>query len=137
MFDNSINSSKRKAQLIIVMTFLLGGFTGGLATYLVQKQQSQNATTVITIAAEIDKRVSLQGDQRTQVETILQDTRQQYKDLKEHTRPQYEAIRQAARAKIRSLLSAGQQPGFDQYVQELDAQRAAARQAAAAKESAK
>ena len=133
MFNNSINSSKRKAQLIIVMTFLLGGFTGGLATYLVQKQQSQNATTVISIATEIDKHVSLQTDQRTQVVTILQDTRQQYKDLKEQTRPQYEAIRQAARAKIRNLLNADQQPGFDQYVQELDAKRAATRQAEASK----
>ena len=133
MFSNS----KRKAQIIIVTTFLLGAFTGGLATYIAQKQQSQNATTVISIATEIDKRVSLQGDQRTQVETILQDTRQQNKELKDQLRPQYEAIRQAARAKIRNLLSADQQTPFDQYVQELDTKRAAARQAEAAKEPAK
>lgn len=131
------NNSKRKAQLIIIATFLLGGFTGGLATYLVQKQQRQNATTVISIVSEIDKRISLQRDQRRQVETILQDTRQQNKELKEQLRPQYEAIRQSARAKIRSLMSAEQQAGFDQYMQELDAKRAATRQAEAAKESAK
>ncbi|NOT60171.1 MAG: hypothetical protein HOP19_08095 [Acidobacteria bacterium] len=128
MFSNS----KRKAQLIVVTTFLLGAFTGGLATYIVQKQQSQKSTTVTSVAAEVDQRVGLQAEQRTQVESVLQETRQQYKTVKEQTRPQYDAIRQSGRSKIRSLLNAEQQARFDQYVQELDAKRAAARQAEAA-----
>ncbi len=127
------NNSKRKAQLIIVATFLLGGFTGGLATYIVQKQQSQNSTTVMSVVTSVDKRVGLQTEQRSQVEEILKDARQQYKDLREKNRPQFEAIRLSGRAKIRNLLNAEQQPRFDQYVQELDAKREAERQAEAAK----
>jgi uncharacterized membrane protein len=129
MFDNS----KRKAQLIIVTAFLLGAFSGGLATYIAQKQQAQKSTTVASVVAEVDERVSLQPEQRQQVETILNDTRQQYRTLKDQTRPQYEAIRESARTKIRSLLHAEQQPRFDQYVQELDAKRAARQTAEAGK----
>jgi uncharacterized membrane protein len=132
-----LNNSKRKAQFIIIATFCLGAFTGGLAAYIAQKQQSKNAVTVMSVVAEVDKRVSLQGDQRNQVETILNDARQQYKNVKEQTRPQYETIRQSARAKIRNLLSADQQTNFDKYMQELDAKRAAARLTEAAKEPAK
>jgi uncharacterized membrane protein len=127
------NNSKRKAQLIIVATFLLGAFTGGLATYIAQKQQSQNANTVTSVLTKVDQRVGLQAEQRAQVESILKDTRQHYKDLKEQTRPQYEAIRTSARAKIRNLLNAEQQTNFDQYMQELDTKRAANRQGEAAK----
>ncbi len=127
------NNSKHKAQLIIVATFLLGTFTGGLATYIAQKRQSQNTTTVMSVVTAVDNRVGLQAEQRVQIEAILTDTRKHYKDLKEQTRPQYETIRQSARAKIRTLLNAEQQPRFDQYVQELDAKRAANRQAEAAK----
>lgn len=127
MFDNS----KRKAQLIIFATFLLGAFSGGLATYIVQNQQAQKSTTITSVLTEVDQRLSLRPEQRSEVETILQDSRQQYKNLKEQSRPQFDAVRQAARGKIRSLLNAEQQTRFDQYVQELDAKRAAARQAEA------
>ena len=124
-----LNNGKRKAQFIVFTAFLLGLLSGGLVTYILQNRQATQASTVTTILNEVDQRVSLRTEQRTEVDAILQDTRQQYKTLKEQTRPQYETIRQAAREKIRRLLDQQQQARFEQYVQELDAKRAAARQA--------
>jgi uncharacterized membrane protein len=122
MFRNS----KHKAQLIVMATFLLGAFSGGLVTYIVQQQQAKQTTTVLD---EVDRRVVMQPEQRIQVEAVLRDARQQYKNLKLQHRPEFDAVRESARGKIRSLLNAEQQARFDQYVKELDAKREAARQA--------
>lgn len=127
-----LNKSKRKAQLIVITTFLLGAFTGGLTTYLVQNQQAKNEVIRTSVLDEIDRRVNLRPEQRVQVDALMQHARQQYKEIKEQTWPQYDSVRQSARGKVRNLLSPEQQGTFDQYMQELDAKRAANRRAEAA-----
>jgi uncharacterized membrane protein len=118
-----LQKSKRKAQFIILATFLMGAFAGGLATYFVQQQQASKATTVTTIVDNFDQRLSLQPEQRKQFEIIVGDMLNDYQKVKESTRPLYDGVRQQAREKIRALLNESQRQPFEQYLQELDAKR--------------
>jgi Spy/CpxP family protein refolding chaperone len=113
-------TNKRKAQLIIGTTFLLGVIVGASGQYLITHQSMVKPPDQYE---EMARAVKLTTDQRARVDQILSETRQQYQDLRIKLRPQYKVIQDASRQRIRDLLTPEQQALYDQWNRELDAKR--------------
>ena len=117
-------SSKRKAHLIIITTFVRGIAVGASGQYLLFRQSAPGRPpSVAEVADELARTVQLDQAQRSQVEQILNESRQQYQQLRDSTRPQNLAIRDNTRNRIRALLSAEQQNRYDRWLKDLDARR--------------
>jgi len=117
-------TSRHKAHLIIITTFVLGLAVGASGHYLLSYQSHQNRSPSVTeVTDELARIVKLDQSQRSQVEKILNESSQQYQELKNQTRPQYMAIRDNTRKRIRAMLSAEQQALYDQWTNELDSKR--------------
>jgi hypothetical protein len=115
---------KRKAQLMIVATYLLGLIVGASGHYLLTGQSIvKQASLSESIVSEIARAVQLDANQRIQVERIVNETHQQYEELRIHLRTQHNSIRDTCRQRIRALLSLEQRLLYDQWIQELDAKR--------------
>ena len=117
-------TSKRKAQLIILATFITGLIAGAAGQYLVTHSSlSKTGNSSQEMLDDMTRSVKLTKDQRTQVEQFLADSRQQSQDLRNQMRPQYNAIRDATRKRISSILSLDQQSLYDKWTHDLDAKR--------------
>ena len=113
-------SNRRKAQLIIVTTFLLGVIIGASGQYLVALQSAIKPTNPFE---EMARLVGFTDDQRTKIKRILNETTIQYQDLRTKQCPQYKVIQDASRQRIRDLLTPEQQALYDQWNREQDAKR--------------
>lgn len=117
-------TNKHKAQLIIVMTFVLGVVVGAAGQYLfLQNTSSKPANANQEQIDEMARAVHLTPAQRNEVEQMLAESRQQYQVLREQMRPQFVAVRDATRKRIHSILPPEQQVLFEQWTRELDAKR--------------
>jgi hypothetical protein len=117
-------TSKRKAHLIVVTTFILGIAVGASGQYLLSYQVTPPAaSTPVDVADELTRVLTLDQPQRSQVMQILGDCQKQSQELREQNRPQFQAIRENARNRIRALLSPGQTALFNQWIKDLDAKR--------------
>jgi hypothetical protein len=113
--------NKKKAQLIVGLTFLLGAITGGLIMHIIHSQQPG---TSFVFTQELNNRVGLDEGQQRKLDEIIGESRKQHKQLREQMQPQFQSIRENTRAKIRAILSPEQQNKYNQWLQELDAKRA-------------
>jgi hypothetical protein len=120
-----MSSNKQKAYLIVSLTFLLGVAVGVSGHHLLSSQQSapRISKTVGEFTNELTTTLTLDPVQKIKVEEILNDAQRQYQELREQNRPQFLAIREATRKRVRELLSAEQQPLYEQWLRELDAKR--------------
>lgn len=117
-------TNKRKAQLIIIATFVAGIIVGAAGQYLMLHQSmSKSGNSNQEMLDDMTRSVKLSKEQRNQVEQFLVDSRQQYQDLRNQLRPQYNAIRDANRKRISSILSPDQQSLYEKWTRELDAKR--------------
>jgi hypothetical protein len=117
-------SNKQKAYLIVSFTFLLGVAVGVSGHYLLSSQSAPSISkTVGEVTSELTQTLTLDPVQKVKVEEILTDTKQQYEKLREQNRPQFLTIREAARKRVREMLTAEQQPLYEQWLRELDAKR--------------
>lgn len=113
-------TNRRKAQLIIATTFLLGVIVGASGQFLVTRQSA------VKPADQFEEMAGLVGftdDQRSKIKRILSETTLQYQDLRTKLRPQYKVIQDASRQRIRDLLTPEQQSLFDQWNRDQDAKR--------------
>ncbi|MGH9428230.1 MAG: hypothetical protein ACRD2L_18250 [Terriglobia bacterium] len=117
-------TSKRKAHLIIIATFILGIMVGASGQYLLFHQSvPQRPPSPSEVANELTRILRLDQLQRTQLEQILSEHRQQYQEYKSQTQLHYTAMRDDARNRIRALLSADQKALYDQWTREMDLKR--------------
>lgn len=117
-------TSKRKAHLIIVATFVLGIVVGASGQYILFHQSTpQRPPSPSEVASELTRVLKLDQLQRTQLEQILVEHRQQYQEYKSQTQIHYTTMRDDARKRIRALLSADQQALYDQWTRDMDLQR--------------
>ncbi|HKX31585.1 MAG TPA: hypothetical protein VJ302_28110 [Blastocatellia bacterium] len=118
-------TNKRKAQLIIMTTFLLGLVVGASGQYLWTRESVANqAGPQGDLVEELSQRVHLDPHQRNQVEQIVGDCKHQIQDFKNQVvKPKFTSIRDASRQQIRALLSAEQQELYDQWTREQDLKR--------------
>jgi hypothetical protein len=124
MRQQAMLTNKRKAQLIIIATFLFGTVVGASGHYLLSKQPliNQSAPPANTLD-EITRAVGLSTEQRPQVEQMLKDSRRQQQDLLSPIKPQLTEIRMQCRDRIRAILTPEQLPLYDKWNQEQDAKR--------------
>jgi hypothetical protein len=113
-------TNRRKAQLIIGTTFLLGVIVGASGQFLVARQYAVKPTDQFE---EMARHVRFTDDQRTKIKRILSETTLQYQDFRAKLRPQSKAIQDASRQRIRDLLTPDQQALYDQWNREQDAKR--------------
>lgn len=117
-------TNKRKAQFIILATFIAGIVVGAAGQYLVAHQSlSKSGNSNQEMLDDMTRTIKLTADQRDQVEQFLGDSKQQYQDLRNQMRPQYNAIRDATRKRISSILSTEQQSLYEKWTRDLDAKR--------------
>jgi hypothetical protein len=118
-------TNRRKAQLIIITTFILGMVVGASGQYLLSREPLANqAGSSQNMIEEMSRAVRLDANQRAQVEQILGDCRHQYQEFKNQVaKPKFNAIRDASRQRIRALLSTEQQTLYDQWNRDQDAKR--------------
>jgi len=103
---------------------------------MVLSKTNANAPTATVVSSNPQKEVSefygknlsMNQQQITEMNAILDNTFNQYKLLKEEIHPRQTEIRNSARQKIRALLTPEQQVKFDELVAQRDAQREAAKQ---------
>jgi Spy/CpxP family protein refolding chaperone len=124
MRQQAMLTNRRKAQLIIIATFLFGTVVGASGYYLLSRQPliNQSAPPPNTLN-EITRAVGLTAEQRTQIEQMLDDSRREQQELRTQIRPQFTAIRMRCRERIRTILSPEQQELYDKWNQEQDAKR--------------
>ena len=129
-------TNQRKAQLIIIATFVIGIIVGAAGQYLVTHQSSVQSTNSNNSSKEtledLTRSINLTKEQKIQVEEFLTESRQQSQELRNQMRPQYNAIRDATRKRISSILSPEQQSLFEKWTRDLDAKREREKAAAAA-----
>jgi len=113
-------TNRRKAQLIIGTTFLLGVIVGASGQFLVTRQSAVKPADQFE---EMARLVGFTDDQRTKIKRILSETTLQYQDLRTKLRPQYKVIQDSSRQRIRDMLTPEQQALFDQWNREQDAKR--------------
>ena len=73
--------------------------------------------------SRLTQALQLQDGQRQQLEHILDDTRDEFGKLRQGIDPQVQAIKDRARARIRQMLTPDQQPRFEAFVKEWEAEK--------------
>ncbi|MEO6726617.1 MAG: hypothetical protein ABIU20_02655 [Blastocatellia bacterium] len=128
-------TNKRKAQFIIIATFVIGIIVGAAGQYLVTHQSLSKSNAPNNSSKEtlddLTRSINLTREQRIQVDQFLADSRQQSQELRNQMRPQYNAVRDTTRKRISSILSSEQQSLFEKWTRELDAKRDREKAAAA------
>jgi hypothetical protein len=124
------NRPSGKALILLLAVFVLGGVIGGLGTYVAGHMRSTHRRQ--RIFDRLTQQVQLTPQEQKQVEAILAQGHQRfeavYRQSQEQARPQYEAVRNDIRARIRALLTPEQQPKFDAFLKQIDAERKAREQ---------
>jgi|SRR5207244_2521310 len=119
--------TRLKIWLVLVAVFVLGSVTGAALTGLYRSRASGDRPEARERAMherfeKMRQQLNLTDQQTTAVRAILDETRNEYRALKTELRPRFEEPRQKARARIRALLTPGQQQKFDAMVVQQDAQ---------------
>ncbi|MFZ4627367.1 MAG: hypothetical protein ACOYNR_03455 [Blastocatellia bacterium] len=122
-------TNKRKAQLMIVGTFLLGVAVGTGGTYLFWKQQpAPTSSSPQALLDDLGRTLELTAQQRDEIEVILKRSREAYQELRNQNRPQFLAVRDQMREQIREKLTPEQQRRYEKWNKEQDARREQQRQ---------
>ncbi len=122
-------TNKRKAQLMIVGTFLLGVAVGTGGTYLFWKHRpTPSPSSPQALLEDLSRTLELTAQQRDEIEIILKRSREAYQELRNQNRPQFLALRDQTREEIREKLSPEQQLLYERWNKEQDARREQQRQ---------
>ena len=118
--------SKTGAALLLVVTFLLGGVTGGVSHYLFKNhaaadvKPANHRVAAGEVAQDMARTLQLDEKQKESLITILRQGRERYRALSLQFRPQYEALRTETHEEIRQILREDQKPRFDEVLKDMD-----------------
>ncbi len=119
-----------KAFILLLAVFVLGGVLGGLGTYMAGHMRPDHRRQ--RAFEQMVREVGLTPAQQKEVKEILKQGHQRwvaaFQQSQEQARPQYEAVHAYVRSRIRALLTPEQQPKFDAFLTQLDAERKAREQ---------
>jgi|SRR5580700_1997319 hypothetical protein len=129
MCDMENSSLQRKAGVMVAAVFLLGAVFGGVGIHYWEVRANGGHTISgypkhAEILKQLTVQVGLSDDQEKQVAAIVDDIRSKMHELSQQQKPQSDAIRADGRKRIRALLTPEQQPKYEKFLQELDADRA-------------
>jgi hypothetical protein len=123
-------SATRKAGLWVGVIFLLGAALGGLIGYSYEHHLVSAANTPLPEPVRRAHRVeqltqllNLTSAQSQQVDAILLQRHTEVKAIHDQTDAQIEQVRQKGRGQVRAILTAEQQPKFEEFLKTLDQQR--------------
>jgi hypothetical protein len=122
---------QRKAGLLVAVVFVLGAVLGGVGMhYWEAGAYGGHTISGYPKHAEVIKQLTLQvgltPEQEKQVTVVIDDVRARMHELSQQQKPQADAIRAEGRQRIRALLTPEQQPKYEKFLQQLDADRAQA-----------
>jgi hypothetical protein len=116
-----------KAIGLLIAVFVLGGVVGSLGTYLAGHMHEQSRRH--HIVDRLNRQLQLTPSQLKQVRQIFAEGHKRwlaiYRKSQDDARPQYEALHADMRKSIRAILSPAQQPKFDEFLKQLDAEHKA------------
>jgi Spy/CpxP family protein refolding chaperone len=122
-----MNLSKFKALLIIAVVFLLGAVAGASLSRTVLRSISAwgpHHHSRGPFIERLQQRLDLSGEQRTQIQAILDESHQQFRGLHKSVKPQFESIRQQMSERIRKELNPDQVREFAAMHAEYEQRRA-------------
>jgi len=116
-------NSQRKAWVAFLIVFALGGVTGASLDGIYRLRATTSSPAPAVSIRDTDayfetlkRELALSEDQSSAMRAVLDRTRDDYKAVCADVRPRYDVVREKARHQMRALLSADQQPRFDQIV---------------------
>jgi cell division protein FtsN len=125
-----ISSPNRKAVALLLLVLILGIALGAVATTVVNRRVygARLRTTAPSPDAprpvnRLTQDLSLTPDQVKQVSSVLNDMQAKYDGIRQQMTPQFEQVRQQGREEIRGLLTADQQPKFEDFLKRVDEDR--------------
>jgi hypothetical protein len=118
----------REAALLVLVVFLLGVLLGGLGNHLWGervwgRQNPPGAPTRDQLVNDLTHELQLTAEQQLQLGAIVDDTRAKIHAAYAPADAQREELRQQGRARVRAILTSGQLPKFEAFMQRLDEQR--------------
>ena len=129
----SRTSSQKKARLIVLTIFVIGFTAGALSMNLYERFSSKGPDSDISphspryLLTKMDNKLDLSDEQKTEINTILEETTQKYieirRDLQPRVKeyePRFDAVRVQSRDRIRAVLKPDQLPKYEEMVQESD-----------------
>jgi Spy/CpxP family protein refolding chaperone len=125
---NENSKGRLKTWLVLVAVFALGAVTGvGLSGVYRSKVNASfregRARDHQAMFEKIRNDLSLNAEQATEMQKVLDETAGEFRNLRGELRPRYEEIRLKARARMRAVLRTDQQQKFDALMAEIDARR--------------
>ena len=124
------NRAPRKAVGLLLLVFVLGIALGALGTYLAGGRAAGAKTEGTSahdrrahMVEQMTRELALTPEQQKQLEAILNDMGNKYEELHKQIAPQTEQVRQRGREQIRAILTADQQPKFEEFFRRLDEER--------------
>jgi hypothetical protein len=123
MDQQAMLTNKRKAQLIIIATFLFGTVVGASGYYLLFTRQIVNQPAAPSKGLDVmTEKIGLSPDQRKQIEQIIDESRRQRTEWV-RAQPQSAIFKSQCRERIRAILTPPQQELYDKWNEEQDAKR--------------
>ena len=109
------------AWLVLATVFVLGGAVGASLSGLYWSRAAAAVRTPSIRDGDaylqvLNRELGLNSEQTASIGAVIDETRGQYSGICAEVRPRYEVLRDGARARIRTLLTAGQQHRFDEIV---------------------
>ncbi len=112
-----------KQILCVLLVFLLGAASGGLAVHIIYKSRMETylhgdyKAREQVILDRLSRKLDLDGSQRAQLLTIIRQTHNEISSIKKQYRPQMEAVLDKSRQEVRQMLRPDQLAKFDQFIQ--------------------
>lgn len=113
----------------VLLIFVLGVASGVLGTHIFYKSRIEALTCGESrgredhILRRLGRDLSLDGQQRDRVKTILHETREEMKIVRKQYRPQIEAVLEKGHDRIRQILRPEQLEKFEKIAAERSARR--------------
>lgn len=116
-------STKTKAQIMLVATFILGLIIGATGYHVYISQFSSNGNSDQAMLKDLSRTLELNDGQKEKIEEILKQSRGEYQELRNKNRPDFHAVRDRMRQKIKDVLSPDQQSRYDEWNRQQDEKR--------------
>jgi Spy/CpxP family protein refolding chaperone len=132
MENNNPSRTRHEAAVLVFVVFLLGLLVGGVGSHLwgqrvwggrQERAGHGGPHSTARIVNEFTRELQLTPDQQTEIGEIIDQTRGQVRALYRPLDAKHEEIRQQGRDRIRAVLTPGQLPKFDAFMQRIDGQR--------------
>ncbi len=111
-----------KFVLCILLIFIIGAASGGLAMHIVYKCQLETflrddrKTREEILLSRLSRKLDLDNRQREQAHAIVEKTHAEMDNIRKRYRPEMETVMEKSRAEMRQILRPDQEGKFEQFL---------------------